>query len=111
MSTQYASYPNSDLENPMVIGGDYYDEHCGGLPDTANNQLDYIRENSLGWLCVAIGLHVEPDSRKDLRDQLEYTWEIYLDEHREIAAEWAEELVNTQPYCGEYTRWRRNGGA
>lgn len=109
MSFQYAAYHDADLENPMVIG-DYYDEPCGGLPDTQNNQLDYIRENDLGWLCVAIGLHVEPESRTALRDQLEYTWEMFLDEQRETAAEWAEELVNTELYCADYTHWRRNGG-
>lgn len=107
MSTQYASYPNSDLENPMVIG-DYYDEPCGGLPDTRENQLDYIRENDLGWLCVAIGLHVEPDCRNTLRDQLECTWEMFLDEQREIAADWAEELVNTYDFYRDYNHWRMN---
>lgn len=103
-------YPN-DLENPMVIG-DYYDEveELGGLPDTNSNRLDFVYDAGLGWLCVAIGLHVEPESRNDLRDQLEYTWEMFLDEQRDTAAEWAEELVNTEPYCGEYSRWRRGGG-
>lgn len=109
MNFQYASYPDSDLENPMVIG-DYYDEPCEGLPDTRNNQLDYICENDLGWMCVAIGLHVEAESRTALRDQLEYTWEMFLDEQCETAAEWAEELVNTEPYCTDYNHWRRNGG-
>ena len=92
------------MENPMVLG-DYY-RLSAPLPDTEENRLAYISEQNLGWQAAAAGLRVDPFSRDAIRDYLEEAWSMFLSHRPATAKEWAEELLDLDPYNALYREWR-----
>ena len=92
-----------DAENPMVFG-DYF-KLLPPLEDTEENRLDYVDAKGLGWKAAAVGLRVEPLSQDAIRDHLAEAWNLFLKSCPETAQEWADELLELDPYRDCYRDW------